>query len=174
MPSPPAVPSNYASLTTAQQNAFWVATFKTYPGTVTAAWVKSNADLKPYLGESAVAMYNALASKFPTASPQQRGSTVYQVWLGEGITQAVGQIAIAAGSATGSVVTGVDTASILPSWTDGLTGLLADLTSANLWIRAAKIGIGGAILIVGIAKLTGADQKIGGIAAKAVKAAPLL
>lgn len=49
-----------------------------------------------------------------------------------------------------------------------------DLSSANLWIRVAKVTIGGTLLIVGLAKLTGADQKIGGVAAKAVKIAPLL
>jgi hypothetical protein len=170
--TPPAVPANYASLTTAQQNAFWVATFKTYPGTVTAAWVKSNADLKPYQGLSAVGMYNALAVKFPSASPQQRGSTVYQVWLGEGITQAVGQIAVATGAATGAAAQGVATG--IPSWEGGIGSFLGDLTSANLWIRAAKIGIGGAILIVGLAKLTGSDQKLGKAVSAGVKVAPLL
>jgi hypothetical protein len=53
-------------------------------------------------------------------------------------------------------------------------GFLQGLTSANLWIRAAKIVAGGAILIVGLVKLTGADKKVGSLAAKAVKVAPLL
>lgn len=53
-------------------------------------------------------------------------------------------------------------------------GFLQGLTSANLWIRAAKIIAGGAILIVGLVKLTGADKKAGSLAAKAVKVAPLL
>jgi len=51
---------------------------------------------------------------------------------------------------------------------------LQGLTSRNLWIRVAKITIGGAILIVGLAKLTGADKAVGGLASKAVKVAPLL
>jgi hypothetical protein len=164
----PTPPSNYASLTTAQQNAFWVKTFQAYPGTVTAAWVKSNASLKPYQGDSAVGMYNALAAKYPSASPQQRGSTVYQVWLGAGAAQAVGDIIGATGTSVGAVATGVATG--IPSWEGALGSFLGDLTSASLWIRAAKVLIGGAMLLVGIAKLTGA----GGVAAKAVKIAPLL
>jgi hypothetical protein len=51
-----------------------------------------------------------------------------------------------------------------------VAAFLGDLSSANTWIRVAKIGIGGAMLLIGIAKLSGA----GGVAAKAVKIAPLL
>lgn len=166
----PNPPGNYASLTVAQQNAFWLKTFAAYPGTVTAAWVKTNASLKPYQGETAVGMYGKLGTVYPASSPQQRGSTVYQVWLGAGTAQAVGDIIGATGTAVGAAATGVETASILPSWASGLTSILGDLTSASTWIRAAKVIIGGAMLLVGIAKLTGAS----GIAAKAVKVAPLL
>jgi hypothetical protein len=164
----PTPPSNYASLTTAQQTAFWLKTFAAYPGTVTPAWVASNADLKPYQGKTAVGLYNALAAKYPTASPQQIGSTVYQVWLGAGATQAIGDIATATGAATGAVATGVATG--LPSWETAIGTFLGALSSASTWIRVAKVTIGGAMLLVGIAKLTGA----GGVAAKAVKIAPLL
>jgi hypothetical protein len=55
-----------------------------------------------------------------------------------------------------------------------ISGFLTALSSANTWIRVAKVTIGGVILIVGLAKLTGADQKAGSFAAKAIKAAPLL
>lgn len=48
------------------------------------------------------------------------------------------------------------------------------LGSANLWIRVAKVIGGGVILVVGLLKLTGADQHAGGIARKAVTVAPLL
>lgn len=53
-------------------------------------------------------------------------------------------------------------------------GFLAGLTSGNLWVRVAKVAIGGVILVVGLAKLTGADQKAPAIVRTAVKAAPLL
>jgi hypothetical protein len=164
----PTPPSNYASLTTAQQNAFWVKTFDGYPGSVTAAWVATNPSLKPYQGLSAVGLFQKLGTVYPTSSPQQRGSTVYQVWLGAGTAQAVGDIIGATGTAVGAVATGVATG--LPSWEGAIGTFLGDFTSASLWIRAAKVIIGGALLLVGVAKLTGA----GGVAAKAVRLAPLL
>lgn len=55
-----------------------------------------------------------------------------------------------------------------------ITGFLSTLGSANLWIRVVKIVAGSIILFIGVAHLTGLDQKITGIAGKAVSAAPLL
>lgn len=55
-----------------------------------------------------------------------------------------------------------------------LDNFLAALGNVNLWIRVAKVAVGGVILIVGLAKLTGADGKIGGVVKKAVTVAPLL
>lgn len=45
------------------------------------------------------------------------------------------------------------------------------LTQANLWVRILKGVIGGALILIGTAKLTGVEK---GIAGKAVKVAPLL
>jgi hypothetical protein len=53
-------------------------------------------------------------------------------------------------------------------------GFLGALSSANLWIRVAKVAIGGTILLIGLAKLTGMDKNATGLAAKAIKAAPLI
>ena len=55
-----------------------------------------------------------------------------------------------------------------------LDSFFSSLGDPNLWIRVAKVAVGGIILIVGLAKLTGADNKIGGIVKKTVSAAPLL
>jgi hypothetical protein len=60
------------------------------------------------------------------------------------------------------------------SWTAALQGLIQGIESGNLWVRVAKIAIGGTILIVGLAKLTGADKAVGGVASKAVEVAPFL
>ena len=60
------------------------------------------------------------------------------------------------------------------SWEQSIQNFIGDLTSQNLWIRVAKIVFGGGMLLLGIAKLTGADQKIGGVVHKATKLAPLL
>jgi hypothetical protein len=51
---------------------------------------------------------------------------------------------------------------------------LSLLTSGDLWIRVVKVLAGGIILAIGLAHLTGADKKLGGIASKAVTLAPFL
>ena len=57
---------------------------------------------------------------------------------------------------------------------DAIGAFFGGLTSANLWIRVLKGGIGAALLIVGVAHMTGADKAVGGAVGKAVKAAPFL
>jgi len=54
-----------------------------------------------------------------------------------------------------------------------VVGFLGGLTSANLWIRVAKIGIGAIMITVGLVKLTGVASN-NGIVKKAIKVAPLL
>lgn len=49
-------------------------------------------------------------------------------------------------------------------------GFIQGFTSANLWVRIAKVVLGGALILVGVAKLTDA----GGVLKKAVDVAPLL
>jgi hypothetical protein len=55
-----------------------------------------------------------------------------------------------------------------------ITGFLSTLGSANLWIRVVKIIAGSVILFIGVAHLTGLNDKVTGIAGKALAAAPLL
>lgn len=160
----PAPPSDYASLSAAAQNAYWVSVFTLFPGKVTPAWVASQAALAPYAGMTALAMYKALAVNYPAASPQQRGSTVYQTWLGAGTGNAVAQIAGAAGTAVGDTATGIETATIVPTWADGLTSFLAALTSENTWIRVAETTIGILLIVTCLMKLSGAGGDITDIA----------
>jgi hypothetical protein len=96
------------------------------------------------------------------ATPQSNVATVGQA------AAAVAGAPAAAVSAGESAVNTADTA--IGSVEDFLQGL----TSANLWIRIAKVIAGGAILLIGLAKITGASEKAGSIAAKAVRVAPLL
>ena len=63
-----------------------------------------------------------------------------------------------AGASAGNAITSV-------------TQFLQGLTSASLWIRVAKIVVGGALVIVGVAHLTGVDNKV---ISGATKALPLL
>lgn len=156
--------------TPSQQDAFFLKYFATFKGTVTAAWVRNDAALKPYQGDTALKMYKALAKAYPKATPLERGASVYQTWLVDGVGQTIQSVVNAEGNAAGDTAKGIETASILPGWADPLASFLGALDSANTWIRVAKVIVGGALVIVGLAKLTG----VGGIAAKAVKAAPLL
>jgi hypothetical protein len=51
---------------------------------------------------------------------------------------------------------------------------ITGISGTNLAVRLVKVIAGGLILIVGLAKITGADKAAGGVAAKAVKVAPFL
>ena len=55
-----------------------------------------------------------------------------------------------------------------------MEGFFSSLGDINLWVRVAKVAVGSIILIVGLVKLTGADQKAGSIVKKAVTVAPFL
>jgi hypothetical protein len=127
-----------------------------------------------YNGKTYGAIASSILASEPNDTPESIAQGVAGQYLADETANAITTGVGTAASALGDVATGVETASIVPSWSDGLAGFLADLTSGNLWIRAGKVVLGGAILIVGLAKLTGADQKIGGVVSTAVKAAPLL
>lgn len=53
-------------------------------------------------------------------------------------------------------------ASTVPGGSDvvAVGNFLSDLTQVNLWIRVAKMILGGALIIVGISKMTGASNVI--------------
>lgn len=53
----------------------------------------------------------------------------------------------------------------------GVTGFLSALSSSNTWVRVAKVTIGGAIVLVGLAKMSNLQNNV---AKTAIKAAPLL
>ena len=81
---------------------------------------------------------------------------------------------------TNAAITPARVASTAASEAGQATGItsvvqfLSGLTSANLWIRVAKVIAGGVILIVGLVKLTGLDSRAPAVVQTAVKAAPLL
>ena len=127
------------------------------------------------LGAQFTAWYKAQKGNFPQYSLGEFEYTFlsYAEFAGLGAAvvtaaEADGKVTGAAASASVSVLDG------LGSWETSLTGLLGDLTSASLWVRVAKVVVGGTLLIVGVAKLTGADKAVGGALGTAVKAAPLL
>lgn len=142
-------------MSAAQQDAFFASYLATFKSTVSAAWVTNDPSLAPYLGDTALQMYQALQGAYPDATPLQRGSTVYQAWLVNGVGSAVQQITGAAGTALGATATGVETASYLPSWSTGLANLLGALLSKNTWLRVVEVTIGALLLAFGLNKALG-------------------
>ena len=86
--------------------------FRDFPATISVTWVKATPDLAPYEGDTAVEFYKALEKVYPNSTPQQRGSTVYQVWLTSGLGSAVQKTLIASGSALGDVNQGIKDSSV--------------------------------------------------------------
>jgi hypothetical protein len=153
-------------MSAAAQNDFFVTYFAAYGGTVTAAWIKQDPSLAPYAGQSALQMYRALAVAYPSATPLQRGSTVFQTFLGQGAGSAISQVITAEGTAVGDTAVGVETASYVPSWATGLTSLLGDLTNKNTWLRLAEGLLGLLLIAVGLAHMTRAVPIATAIAGK--------
>lgn len=167
------VDPSFEALTPAEQDAKLTAYFKSAKGKVPASWAVQAPGVKPYVGKSFLSLYDYLKT-LPGATPLTAGEEVLSldegsvaIGAGQSATDAVGDANDAVkGAALGAIDIGAKFSSPLQ--------FLDDLANPLLWIRVAKVGVGSVILLIGLAKLTGADQKIGGIAAKAVKAAPLL
>jgi hypothetical protein len=117
------------------------------------------ANIAKNVGEGAVSLLQG-ATSGALGTPGTSG--------GQAAIENVGGAVATPVAAVGNVVGAGDTA--IGSVEDFLQGL----TSANLWIRAAKIFLGGAMLLVGLVKLTGIDTKAKGIASTAIKAAPFV
>lgn len=107
-----------------------------------------------------------------TSSPLAAPYSPYQ--LAEGVVGEleIGKVpgAIATGivggaNALGDVAQGIQTASILPSWTNGLTSFLSFLTSRSSWVRIAE-GVIGALLILSAVSSLAAGTPVGKLAAK--------
>lgn len=82
---------------------------------------------------------------------------------GNKIGNAVKGAANSAGQATGLGQVGTDISTI--------SGFASALGNKTLWIRTGKVVIGGGLLLIGVAHITGADGKI---AKTAIKYAPLM
>jgi hypothetical protein len=90
-------------------------------------------------------------------------------------TQADAQTAAKAGK--GSVqqntnpLSGGTTTTGSTNWYDSIGNFFSALSQSSLWIRVAKVLVGGALVIVGVAHLTGVDNKM---ISGATRALPLL
>ena len=99
------------------------------------------------------------------STPDAAAEAVEELAVTQGLTQAVGSGTSSLGTALTGTESGLS-ASVLPSWADGLAGLLSALTSANTWIRVSKVIIGGVLVIVGLVHVTGADNAVATAARK--------
>ncbi len=71
-----------------------------------------------------------------------------------------------AGNSPGSVVGGVTNAAVNATGINAIGGFFSALGEANTWIRVAKVVVGGALLIIGLVHITGADNAVASIARK--------
>lgn len=155
MAAPASLPANASQ---AQALAYLQANFKN---------VYHNTAKTPYEGKNASQIYAYLSARNPGASPHDLAVATADLLLSSAVGSTVGAAASTAGAAVGDAAAGISQASFLPSWADGLAGLLSALTARNLWIRAAKVVIGGALVLVAFAHMTGADNAIAATARKA-------
>jgi len=141
-------------------------------------WVVTQFATKPVPANPAFTVTGPYASEAAAKAAAPAGAKIsVQAWNSVGASIKADLGAAAQGAAAGA--TGNPSLDIgnplsgLLSIGAFFNGLKSALTSANLWIRAAKITIGGVLMIVGVAKLTGADKQVA-VLGKAAAVAPLL
>jgi hypothetical protein len=122
------------------------------------------------VGDQWLNWHKTQSAKYPQYTLGQWEAAFFDIVATQTLGNAVAAGASAVGQATNQAGQGI---------IKGVTGLtlenfLAGFTGASLWIRIAKVTVGGIILIVGLVKLTGLESKAPGIVKTAVKAAPLL
>lgn len=147
------------------------------------AWIKANTATKgaTYTGTATTklgtplhgktwdqvyaALYAAAQTVKPPQSPDQVALETQVLAATEGL--ALGAQAGAAGAANAIEQSGnAAAATNFAPWATGLGDFLAALTSANTWIRVAKVVVGGVLLIVGLVHITGADNAVATAARK--------
>lgn len=149
-----AAPTLPANATEAQALAYLNANFKnTYTNSVST----------PYNGKNAAQIYAILKSKDATATPYQLAQATADLLLSSAIGGGIGT-----GATEG--LTGINdfaqAASNGANYLPSLTNLLGALTAKNLWIRVAKVVIGGTLVIVGLSHMTGASNAVASTARK--------
>lgn len=81
--------------------------------------------------------------EFPSGSAPTGGQV-------QGLKQVPGGAATAAGNAIPGVGSGIQS----------VTDFLKGLTQQSLWVRVAKVAVGGVLVLIGLAHLTGADSVV--------------
>lgn len=101
--------------------------------------------------------------KDPAASLGQIEEAFTILSVGSGLSAGIGSAVTGTGAALGQIATGtaIGTAQATQTITSPLQAVqnfLAALSSSALWLRVAKVVIGGALLLIGLARMSGADK----------------
>jgi hypothetical protein len=147
-----------ADATQAQALAFLSAQYGTYR--------YSNSAKTPYNGMDAAQIYAYLAKQSPGSSPYELAVATSDLLLSSAVGADIGAGIDTGATALGDTLTGVQTASILPSWADGLASFLGFVTSAAGWVRVLKVAIGGLLVVIGVSHMTGASNAVSQAARK--------
>jgi hypothetical protein len=150
-----AAPTLAANATEAQALAYLNAEYGSYKYTNTAKTA--------YQGKTAAQIYAYLKAQNPAAAPYSLAVASADLIVSSEVGQGVAAGVSTGTSALGDTATGVATA----NYGFALSSLLAALTSKNLWVRVGKVVIGGALVIIGLAHMTGASGAVATIARKA-------
>jgi hypothetical protein len=143
-----------ANATKAQALAYLSANFKnTY----------HNAAKTPYEGKNASQLYAQIEAQNPKAPPHDIAVAVADLLLSSGIGSAVGT---GTNEGFGAISDFAQAAGNSANYLPSLTSLLSALTSANTWIRVAKVVVGGALVLIGVAHMTGASGAVSTVARK--------
>lgn len=148
------------------------------------AFTQANPKMATYTGTNAAAkgknweqvyavLYAQGQAQNPKATPDQVAEATLELAQIQGIASGVGSVVTTVGNlpqtAVNSVTQGAaQAASSIPgvSETEAIENFLALLSAKNTWIRVAKIVIGGAMILIGLSHITGADNAIASAARK--------
>jgi len=129
----------------------------------------ANSASSPYNGKTAAQIYAQLAAQNPTATPYTIAGNVDAIMVSSAFAAGLGQGTTEGTNILGQTANPANYNLDLPSWLAGLTnfaGFLEALGQAHTWIRVAKVAVGGALLIIGLAHMTGADNAVASAARK--------
>lgn len=131
----------------------------------------TSAAYKAWVGNGAYGNWQVVMGPFPTEAAAKAAHP--PAGLSAVLTAAQLGASVAAGSviASGPTLPGPTVSNPL-DWLSNIGQFFTALTQPNLWLRVAKVVLGGVLVIGGLIKLTGTDKKVYGIAGMAAGKLP--
>jgi len=131
----------------------------------------SSAAYTAWLGNGAYNGWQVVMGPFPTEAAAKAAHP--PAGLSAVLTAAQLGATVAAGAAIGSGPTLPGPTVTNPlDWLSNIGQFFSALTQPNLWLRVAKVLLGGVMVVAGLIKLTGTDKKVYGIAGMAASRLP--